>query len=814
MSARSLGPGATSVKRRAGLKLHPLAFAVTAALASSLEVEAQPGGVETIVVTATRRELSVQDIPLNIAVFDDSLLEAREISDLAELGRNVPGLYVIDQGKRSANNIVVRGLNVNPFQSPEFLGNTGGGTVATYVGEVPLYIDLNLNDIERVEVLLGPQGTLYGAGTLGGAIRYIPRKPVFEETSVNVHASTFALSESDGIGFRGGATFNVPVGDSFAFRASIDRYDDPGFIDTPYLVRQAGVSDPEPNFSNPAAVAANLYRDEDADWEKTTSARIGVRWALADNVDATLTYHHQDVEVGGRTQNHSVSFGTGLYESAARFPEPNDKKNRLLSAEVVADLDFAELTLATGYSRYKERGQRDQTDLLITLQYGYEDFPSFSAFTREYEEEKTFTQEIRLVSQSSGRWNWIGGLFFMNFEQPIGESREFTPAYDAYLGGSRPDALEYINVVREDLIERAFYGELSYDATDRWQITFGARYYDYSYTAFSDSDLPLANTVFGGAPPDQIELVFDDPALQKESGSLFKFNTAYRFSDDVLGYFTVSEGYRIGASNGIPLCTTSGSQQNICAQPEELEYRPDTTQNYELGVRSQWLDGRLTLNGALYYVDWQDPQLTSATAVGAQPITVNGAGAESKGIELSLDARPTDRLRVGLSYAHTQAELTEVAPRLVRDFTTPSFGKNPVRYIDGQPGDRLPGSPEDQATVSFTYEWVLSSRWGLTLNYGVSAIGDIISTTGLRGGGEKLGGFSIHNASAVFTGGPWQFTVYAQNLFDKYAVTGLRSRRPFVQTEVDENGDPVRVRAYAQQILRPRELGFRFSYDF
>ena len=100
----------------------------------------------------------MQDIPLNIAAFDDSLLEAREISDLAELGRNVPGLYVIDQGKRSANSIVVRGLNLNAFQSAEFLGNTGGDTVSTYVGEIPLYVDLTLNDIERVEVLARPAG--------------------------------------------------------------------------------------------------------------------------------------------------------------------------------------------------------------------------------------------------------------------------------------------------------------------------------------------------------------------------------------------------------------------------------------------------------------------------------------------------------------------------------------------------------------------------------------------------------------------------------------------------------------------------------
>ena len=815
MSARSFPPRLPLRRRAALLPPQPLSLAIAAALASSFATtgQAQPDELETIIVTATRRELSVQDIPLNIAAFDDSLLEAREISDLAELGRNVPGLYVIDQGKRSANNIVVRGLNLNPFQSAELLGNVGGETVATYVGEIPLYVDLTMTDVERVEVLLGPQGTLYGAGTLGGAIRYIPRKPEFD-TSVSVRGSTFAVSESDSMGFRGGATFNVPFGDNLAFRASIDQYDDPGFIDTPYLVREAGVSDPEPNFANPTEVAANLYRDDDVDWEETTGARAALRWQPTDNVDATFTYHYQNMEVGGRTQSHVAAFGTGQYESATRFPEPNERRNELLSAEIVADLGFAQLTSATGSSRYEDVGQRDQTDLLITLQYSYEEFPSFSAFTRDTQEEKTLTQEIRLVSQSDGAWNWIAGLFYKDFEQPGEVSREYTPGWAEYLGGSRPDNLEYISVTHQDLTESALYGEVSFDVTDRWQITVGARYYDYSYEALSAQDLPLANTVFGGAPPDAIDLNFE-PAGQDDSGSLFKFNTAYRFSDDALGYFTISEGYRIGASNGVALCDDDpNNQQNVCAMPEEYEYRPDTTTNYEIGLRSQWLDRRLTLNGALYYIDWQDPQLASATATGAQPISINGQGAETTGLEVGIDAQVTDRLNIGFSFSHMNAELTDVAPRLVRDFSTDGFGTDPVQYIDGQPGDRLPGSPEDQAMVYLGYDWTLSSRWDFTLNYGVSSVGDVITTTGLRGGGETLGGFSLHHASAVFSGGPWEFTIYAQNLLDKYAVTGVRTRQAFLQTEADENGDPVHVRSYAQQMVRPREIGFRFSYDF
>ncbi len=460
-------------------------------------------------------------------------------------------------------------------------------------------------------------------------------------------------------------------------------------------------------------------------------------------------------------------------------------------------------------------GQRDQTDLLITLEYSYEAFPTFSAFTREIEEEETFSQEIRLVSKSAGKVNWIAGLFFQDFEQPNGDSREFTPGYDAYLGGSRPDNLEYISVLYEDLTEKALFGEIGFQITDRWDITVGARYYDFTFDTLSDQDTPLFNTVFGGAGPNEIDLVLEATTLD-DSGSLFKFNTSYRFNDDVMGYFTISEGYRFGAANGIAACPNPlPVNQIICALPDEFQYFPDTTTNYEVGLRSQWADGRLTLNGALYYIDWQDPQLASATVNGAQPITKNGEGAKTSGIEIALDADITDRFNIGFSYSHSTAELTDVAPDLIRCFEPPGFGSCAAdEFIDGQPGDRLPGSPEDQATVYLAYDWTLSSRWDLTFNYGISAIGDVITTTGLRGGGETLGGFSLHHASAVFSSnGPWEFSVYAQNLLDKYAVTGVRSRRSFIQTVADENGNPVRVRSYAEQMVRPREIGFRFKWS-
>jgi outer membrane receptor protein involved in Fe transport len=819
-------PASQSVRSRRMLRRTPLSAAVSALVASTampVAVSAQDAPViEEILVTATRREESVQDIPINIAAFDGNLLAEREIGDLAELGRNVPGLYVVDQGKRNANHIVVRGLNLDTITSSEALNNSGGNVVSTYVGEIPLYVDLALTDMQRVEVLLGPQGTLYGAGTLGGAVRFLPNRPELGASSLEVRGASFDLAESDDMGWRGGLTANFPLGEQLALRVNLDRYDDPGFIDSPYVVREIGVSDPEPV---PSAVGANLASFKDTNWEDTTAGRAGLRWEPTDSISADLTYYYQDMEVGGRTQNHMQAFGTGRYQSANRVLEPNDRENRLAALELNADLGFATLTSSTGYSTYAADGQRDQTDLLITLEYFYELFPSFTAFTRDIEHDRSVSQELRLVSQNDGPLSWIGGVFWYKQNAQI-LSVEYTPHYDAYLGGSRPDAIEYFAFEHDDQTETAVFGEVGYQITDKWQATVGGRYYQYDLDIVSGYDLPLANTVFGGAAPDAIDITPLAANSQSDSGSLFKVNTSYQFTDDFLGYVTISEGFRLGASNGVPACTEQDYEdirngaQVVCAEPDEVQYFPDTTTNYEVGVRTQWLDRKLTVNGAVYYIDWSDPQLFAVTKNGAIPITKNGDGAESTGLELSLTAALTDRLTLDAGYAHTKAELSDPAPNVLRVFTPPGFGPGATydggeaEYTDGLPGDRLPGSPRNQVTLNLSYDVPMRGDWDLELNYGFAAISDIITTIGARAGGETLDGYSTHSLSAIVRSAQWTVGLYAQNLTNEYAETGVRSRPSFVQTVADENGDPVHVRSYSHEVLRPREVGIKFSYSF
>ncbi len=776
---------------------------------------AQDTTVDEVIITATRRDTTVQEAPINIAAIGGDLIEAQGFSNLADIAAYVPGIHLVDQGGRDGNRIIVRGLNADPLGGSEGVGNGTGGMVATYLGEVPIVLDLKLNDMERVEVLLGPQGTLYGAGTMAGAVRYIPRRPSFSGPELIVRGETYGYSEADSASYDVGLTFNMPLGETFAVRGSLDYLDDSGFIDYNYVVREIGVSNPDA-LGTPADIDANTRRVADANTEQTLSGRLAFRWQPIEAIDANLTWYFQNQEVGARQVSsarvNTLPAPVGEYESALRVLEPNDRDNNLLALEVTADLGFATLTSATGLSKYEETGQRDQTDLLIGLEYSYELFPAFTAFTREDAEEESINQEIRLVSSSDGPLSWIVGAFYNKIESDA-ESREFTPGYAAFNGGVRPDSLEYYSVDRRKLTETAFFGEIGYRITDAWQVTLGARKYAYELETESAVDFPLFNSVFGGAGPDDITLNFV-PGGQDDDGWLFKFNTSYDLSPDVMVYATISEGYRIGNSNGVAPCPNPlPINQIACGLPNEMAYFPDKTKNYELGIHSQWLDRRLTINGAIFLVEWTDPQVDSATENGLIPITKNGEAAESVGMELDFRFKITPDLTVRGNYSYAKAELTETTLNLVPSINPPGF-QSTITYENGEPGDRLPGAPENQGSLYIEYSAPPIAGLNVDFAYGMSATGDVLTRTGGRGGGITLDGYSIADLSVKVSNDSWDATVYISNLWNTYAETGARSTPRHNQIVSDINGDPVYARSFYTSVLPPRAIGFRFTKRF
>jgi iron complex outermembrane recepter protein len=781
---------------------------------------------DIVIVTATRRDENVQDTPINISALGAEEIGNQGLTEISDVLSLVPGINAVDQGPRAGNPIIARGLHADPIGAEEGVSD-GGGTVATYIGEIPVYVDLRLDDLERIEVLLGPQGTLYGAGTLGGAIRYIPKKPDFDGQSLELRSEVYGYSEASEASYDVGFTFNDAFSDRFAVRGTLGFLNDSGFIDYPFVVQEIGVSEPDPDFSNAAARAANFAPVEDANGVEATYGRIAARWLPFDWLDGTLTYYYQQQDIEGRTISSMRStVPAGQYESGLRVLEPNDRKQELLALEVIADLGFAELTSATGYGRYEEHGQRDQTDLLITLEYSYEAFPEFAAYTREDEEDEFVNAEIRLVSQTPGPLSWIAGYFY-NHRYSYGVSQEFTPGYSEFLVGGtgpgfRPDALEYYSADYTHLIEQAFFGEVSYDITPNWDVTVGARQYEYTFRTASDQDFPLIETFFGRTPNDLIVMELQD-AGQEDDGWLYKFNTSWRPNNDLLLYLTVSEGYRIGNSNGLAPCPPFDplAQQGSCAlapgqqygpgagdisQIDERQYGPDQTQNYEVGFKSELMDGDLIFNGAVYYIEWIDPQVSSATVNAAIPITINAKGAESKGAELSADWQATANLRMRGTYSYSDAKLTEDVPDLIITNTPPGFA---TVFEDGLAGDRLPGSPQNQFSFFADYEQPLSGDATLSYRFSYYYQDEVLTRTGGRGGSLTLDGYGVANASVTYDAGPWAVTGFVKNLFDEYIETGARSTPRNNQTINGAN-----VRSFYTNVAPPLTLGVRFTYKF
>lgn len=789
----------SKLKMTASILALPMGFASTA-IPAHAQVD------DEIIVTATRRAETVQDIPFNISAVSASELEDIGITDLAELSAWVPGFHIINGGGREQDGIVIRGLNADGLGAAN-----NNGTVATYIGEIPLFVDLKLNDMKQVEVLLGPQGTLYGAGTMGGAVRYIPNKPEIGEQLFSMRADAYNYSKGSGISTDLGFTANVPVSDTFAIRANLDYLKDDGYIDYINVVKQIGFSNPDdPN---------DVRTVKDANKEDTLSLRVAGRWMPTDAIDATLTYYGQFQDVKGRSHNGFVdgrdannTFITGRYESGTRVLEPNERDDQLFALEVVADLGFAELTSATGLGKYDELGNRDQTDLLIGLQYSYESFPSFTAITEEAVQSKFLNQEVRLVSKGDKRYNWIIGAYY-NETETQSYSQEFTPNHPF---SNRSDDLEYDSFGNSKDKEMAVFGEIGFDFTDAWQVTLGGRYFEYDLKSVSDAVVPFfEDPSYQRTTLDGIEdIAFDPNNDAKDDGTLFKINTSYAVNDDVNVYATISEGFRLGGSNGIAPCPdVIPDQQTLCALPDEQNYGPDTTTNYELGVKSTLMDGQLTLNGAVYLLDWEGILLAGATDNGGLTFLQNGGTAQSKGIEVSFDYAPTDALNLRGNYAYTRARLTSAAPGL---YSEDAFFSVAADNTGGVDGDRLPGSPEHQFSLFGDYTMGLSGGQDLVFRAGASYTSDILQRVGSIANGETLDGYFLANASISYQEDNWDLTLYANNLFDEYAEATITGTGASVQTFRDDfgaGGSHV-FRGFRTTPVPPRVVGMRATYTF
>jgi iron complex outermembrane recepter protein len=798
------------MSRRSKLKFGFLSATILASVALTVPALAQEAqtapadeeSADSIIVTGTRRSTTIMDTPINISAVSSEEITRQRIDDVRDLADFTPGLTISDTGPGSTGSIVLRGLSASDVGSG---GANYDNAMGVYLGEVPLYYDFKLLDIARVETLLGPQGTLYGLGTLAGAIRYIPNRPNVDDFEGEAHGRVYGKSHSGQVGYQADGVINVPIiKDHIAFRSATGYYYDPGFIDYPLLIQSPGVSLPQPSGPvsvSPAGYAANLTSRSDLNFEKTFTSRNQLLFQDSDDLKLIFTYAYQQTKTDGAQSNSAGVLGTGIYQNAGRYIEPVNRRAHLVSMEVNANIaDIVDLVSTTAYTNVRTRAQGDNTDLLLDLDYDYELFPAFTSYNEQDTRRTQINQEVRLVSRHGGPLSWVLGGFY-NEQNLQNDYAEHVPGLTAFYGiTGNPEELEYVSYAKSTVTEKAIFGEGTFKITPKLQITGGARYFTYASDVKGALVLPLL-----GDPLSP----YDVPSAggkAKKDGWVWKLNTSFNVTPDLLVYGTYSKGYRIGGPNRVAPCPNPVpvNQQNACALPNEIQYGPDNTKNAEIGIRAQLFDRKLTVNFDVFNIEWQGIQVDSATFYGIAGITVNGGAAKSKGFETSFQFQPIPALTIQGMYSYTDAKLTEDVPGIItirsipNDYTTrPKFVQ-----ISALKGDRLPGSAKNSGSLGVTY--TLPTMDGdLLANWTTTYRGDVVSRLGWdRGFGDKIPGYVLHRATLSYETDQYSISLFANNIFDKYAVVSVGQDRSRIGVN-----DGVAVRYYRQTVLNPRTFG-------
>ncbi len=752
--------------------------------------------LDEIVVTATRRESRIQDIPYNISAVSGADVEAAKMVDTAELLRSIPGVGIVDRGPRNSgtvNSIRIRGLNVDS----SILGDSAVSavsTVSTYINDTPIFANFLLKDLERVEVLRGPQGTLYGSGALGGTVRFITSKPVMGEFEGRASGALSHVKGSDSVGVSADLMLNVPLGDTLALRMVGSWADYPGITDyvNLYKLDEDGVP------VAPDGVLADTAEYEtkkDADTYDVWFTRASLYWEPSESVNVLLTYSHQEDDVGGRRQ---PSLGTdgwgnpyGEYENGSIQLEPSSRNVDLVAMEANIDLGFATLTSSTSY--YDNMGDSISENTGFYAQAGwlglYYNYPRPMAQANRTYSDDSFIQEVRLVSNTEGAVDYVVGLYYQDQERNITQESVlvgFKRWWDEWTGLSAlvTGDTDFDYDYTDNFTEKAVYGELTWHVTDQIHATGGFRYFDNESEAKVFMALPLWAGLFPALDLEPIERSEDD--------ILFKGNLSYDLSENSMIYLTVSEGYRRGGANGVPI---SGF---FAEDPAFLSYASDSVVNYEAGIKGTLSNFRY--NVSLYQVDWKDPQLNTSTPNWGFFVVTNGEKARTQGLEIELDGNLTEALHVNFGYAYANAELTE-------DFVSPTG------TLLAPKGTMLPGVSEHMINLAVDYTYNLDNDMDLVLRadgYYQSKTRNIVNNVGNARVEQDLPGFSIWNASATLIMDRVDVTLWMKNIFNNRGVTGV-FKEEFMGTLPSAgyfgNGSK-------ELISLPRTIGLSVNYSF
>ncbi len=767
-----------------------LAAAVSAVLSMAGTASAQETvGLEEVIVTATRRAERLQDVSESISAFDASAISMRGLQQMDDIVKYIPGMSIA-QREPGGTTLVFRGVASSGIQ----FGAVSSS--ALYLDEQPITQsgrspDPRLIDVERVEALRGPQGTLYGASSQSGTLRVITAKP--DPTGFDAWSEAQVTTTSGGSeGYDLSAMVNIPLAaDRVSLRLVGFAAEDAGYIDNVLSASQGGT------FDN-----SNVVED-DINSVETTGARAALRFDFTEDVNATFGAIVQDVATDGHSD---VTVGVGDLDQVRFEEESLDDRWHQLALTMNASLPVGDLVVSASYFDRDFHYEADATDyefaftqLAIYYNTDFYDFggdPRGFATNDEQTEITTFEARLQSSADSDSRWSWLGGIFYSEetghteFDSFV-RGYENTPAfayfsyYEQNLSGSplAPTETWFLGRYDTELEQKAVFGEIGFDATENFTITAGGRWFEYDRRFTLHQESPQG---FSGAT------LTDATTQTDESGSVVKLNLTYRLDEDRMMYATYSEGFRVGGSNPV--------------RPASIlprVFRSDELQNMELGAKTEWLGNRLRFNLAVYSMEWDDfaVQIEDPQNSVFQLGYVNLPSAEIQGIESELSFAVSDAWQIDATLGWNDAE---VSAATVLTLAGPPPG-NEVFEIPVTKGARLPLTPDWSATLGIEYR----SR-GRLLNAQPFARVDLAyvgeSVNNLEGIESVVapGGVQIQNAYETgdlrvgLEGETWSASLFVDNFWDERAELFLSNRWALQR----------------QSISRPRTVGLQFRYDF
>ena len=731
------------------------AFLLAAGEAPAQQAKAPAAGhgaepaLEEVVVTAQKRTESLQSVPYNISAIAGDALRDSGVVSMANLTSAVPGLQYVDQGPAARggnNNFTLRGLRTDPpggGAAGLLYHNLTVSPVSTYFGETPVFFQMPLDDLERVEVLRGPQGTLYGSGAQAGTIRFVPRRPELGTTSAEVSVDASATSESSDLSGSLHGVFNVPIGDKAALRIVAGEDHLAGFVDAVNRAKLGPDGTPVPSI--PGDLTSGFVIEpikKDVNSSDQWFARVALRWQPSAAVDLQFDYLHEHTSMkdgqwgsawdGG---NFDTSFGIWPNTTVNMRPgckfcstnlqaEPYSDKVDLLDAIATIDVGLGTVTAASSYYDDQNSTTFDQTGNYYGIPnppnpngsnflpyYPYLGYPRVISMMYQPAGTRAFVQEVRLVSNPGKDFDYVVGAYYQNQREfaHLDQYNMGSTAYLDYIGQHNPtlkgDEI-YLRYSSSKFVDKALFGELTYHLTPAWQVTGGIRFFKQDYTNDVFNQLPLC-----GAPcaADQVDpygtFVANDST--SVSSHVKKFNTSYDFSPTMKLYATYSEGFRHGGVSGLPVLGPFASPANL----ETI--KPDLAKNYEIGLKGSLLEHRIRYFADVYMIDLSDFQFDSgnlSSVTGA----FNGKDARSKGVELEVEAAVADGLNVGFGYAHTKSYVKTAFD--VQDYPPYALfgGSGQTVSLFGGPipaGAKLPGVSENVANASIDYTVPANGGW-------------------------------------------------------------------------------------------------------